>query len=122
LETQPSTENKEQEEAFEEVDEDAENIQENVEMPQPTLRRSTWVINPPKRYEDYISSISLISNEGEPCCYQEAMDGIESAKWKIAMKEEMDALEKNKTWDLVELPKGRKSCWLQMGLQTEKGC
>jgi hypothetical protein len=27
---------------------------------------------------------------------------------KVAMKEEMDALEKNKTWDLVELSKERK--------------
>jgi hypothetical protein len=90
-------------------------------MPQPTLRRSTWARNPPKRYEDYISSISLISNEGEPCCYQEVMDVIESAKWKIAMKEEMDALEKNKTWDLVELPKGRKVVGCKWVYKLKKG-
>ena len=29
----------------------------------------------------------------------------ESDKWKLELKEEMDSLEKNKTWDLVELPK-----------------
>ena len=28
-------------------------------------------------------------------------------KWKLAMKEEMDSLEKNKTWDLMELPESR---------------
>ena len=28
-------------------------------------------------------------------------------EWKNAMKIEMEALEKNKTWDLVELPKGK---------------
>jgi hypothetical protein len=39
----------------------------------------------------------LITNDGEPSCYQEAMDDVESAKWKIAMEEEMDVLEKNKT-------------------------
>jgi hypothetical protein len=69
LETQPSTEDKEHEEDFEDIDEDAENIQENVEMSQPTLRRSTQVINPPKKYGYYTSFVSLISNEGEPCCY-----------------------------------------------------
>ena len=74
-------------------------------MPQPSLRRSTRVENPPKRYDDFISPVALISNDGEPSCYHEAMS---NAKWKIAMKEEMDALEKNKTWDFVELPKGRK--------------
>ena len=68
-------------------------------MPQPT--RSIRFINPPKRYEDYISFVSLISNEGEPCCYQEEMDGIESDKWKITMKDEMDALKRNKTWGLI---------------------
>jgi N-acyl-L-homoserine lactone synthetase len=29
-------------------------------------------------------------------------------KWKIVMKEEMDALDKNKTWGLVELPNNSK--------------
>ena len=43
----------------------------------------------------------------------------ESAKWKLAMKEEMDSLEKNKTWDLVELPNG---FWLQVGLQAKEIC
>ena len=31
-----------------------------------------------------------------------------SAKWKLAMKEEMYSLKKKKTWDMVELPKARK--------------
>jgi hypothetical protein len=42
LETQPSTGKEEHEEVPKEEDEDAKNFQENVEMPQPTLRRSTW--------------------------------------------------------------------------------
>jgi hypothetical protein len=84
------------------------NNQENVDMPQPSLRRSTQVRNPPIRYDDYVSSVALISNDGEPSCYQEAMEVFESVKWKEAMKEEMDALDMNKTWDLVELPKERK--------------
>lgn len=85
LETHPSTKNREQEEAFEE-DEDVEKLQENVEIPQLYLRRSTRVINPSKRYDDYVSSIAPIFNDQEPSCYQEAMDGTKNAKWKIAMK------------------------------------
>jgi hypothetical protein len=32
----------------------------------------------------------------------------DSKLWKKAMVEEMDALDKNEAWDLVELPTGRK--------------
>eukprot|EP00253_Pinus_taeda_P028961 PITA_28961 len=38
---------------------------------------------------------------------QEAVDDTNSEKWKMAMKERIDSLAKNNTWDLVELPKGR---------------
>jgi hypothetical protein len=82
LETHPSSEKKEHEEVPKEEDEDAKNIQENVDMPQPSLRISTWVKNPPRRHDEYVSSVDLISNDGEPSCYQEVMDGTESAKWK----------------------------------------
>jgi hypothetical protein len=30
-------------------------------------------------------------------------------KWEQGMKEEMDSLENNQTWDLVQLPYGKKS-------------
>lgn len=37
----------------------------------------------------------------EPDCYEEA---VKEEKWKEAMKEEMNAITKNATWSLVELP------------------
>lgn len=37
------------------------------------------------------------------------MQVIDSDKWKLAMKEEMNSLQKNKTWILTELPKGKKA-------------
>ena len=52
--------------------------------------------------------MALVSIDGEPSCYQEEIKVSESAQWKKYMKEEMDALERNKTCDLVELLKGRK--------------
>jgi hypothetical protein len=30
-------------------------------------------------------------------------------KWFVAMKEELDALRKNKTWELTTLPRGKKA-------------
>ncbi|GKB34227.1 retrotransposon protein, putative, ty1-copia subclass, partial [Tanacetum coccineum] len=44
----------------------------------------------------------------EPLTYQETVACEESSKWKDAMKEEMDSLRKNKTWELVDHPAGQK--------------
>ena len=49
----------------------------------------------------------MITKDGEPSCYQEAIDDADSKIWKKAMEEEMDSLAKNNTWDLVELHEGR---------------
>jgi len=72
-----------------------------------TLRRSTREIRTPKVYEDSTSSFALITGDGEPSCYQEAVDDTYSRKWKSTMEEEIDSLAKNNTWDLVELTEGR---------------
>jgi hypothetical protein len=108
LKTQPSLERQEHEEFLEEENEDAENIQETQDMPQQSLRRSTRVKNPSTRYDDCVSYVALVSIVVEPTFYKEEIKVSESAQWKNDMKEEMDALEKNKTWDLVELPNDRK--------------
>ncbi|GJR85813.1 retrotransposon protein, putative, ty1-copia subclass [Tanacetum coccineum] len=44
----------------------------------------------------------------EPLTYQEAVACEDNSKWKAAMKEEMDSLRKNKTWELVDHPAGQK--------------
>ena len=40
---------------------------------------------------------------------QTVSEAIQDPKWKIAMDDEMAAQEKNKTWDLVTLPDGKRS-------------
>jgi hypothetical protein len=72
-----------------------------VDDPQTSLRRSTRVRNPPRRYDDFVSSVSLSTNDNEPLCYQDTVKGSNNDKWKEAMKDEMNALEKNAIWDLV---------------------
>ena len=42
-----------------------------------------------------------------PTCYNEAVNSTESRKWQRAMKDEMEALEDNATYDLVPPPEGR---------------
>ncbi|MCO5548205.1 hypothetical protein L7F22_001662 [Adiantum nelumboides] len=41
----------------------------------------------------------------EPTCFEEVAENV---KWQEAMKEEMDALYGNETWELVPLPKCKK--------------
>ena len=43
--------------------------------------------------------------------YREAEISSESKMWKDAMEEEMRSLHKNNTWELIELPKGKKDLW-----------
>ena len=63
MENQFSNDSKKQEEVYGErqVIEDEE-IQENVETPQPTPRRSTMERNPPKRYTDIVSIVLFIDD------------------------------------------------------------
>ena len=55
-----------------------------------------------------IRFILSITND-DPRTVREAVNFEDSKLWKKAMVEEMDALDKNEAWDIVELPAGRKS-------------
>ena len=49
----------------------------------------------------------MLTDEGEPECFQEAYK-VETRKHKKReMEEKMDSLLKHKTWELVKPPKGR---------------
>ncbi|GJX41309.1 gag-pol polyprotein, partial [Tanacetum coccineum] len=48
----------------------------------------------------------LLTEEGEPSTLQEALNNPDVSFWKEAMQEEIEALHKNKTWELVPLPGG----------------
>ncbi|GJU39118.1 retrovirus-related pol polyprotein from transposon TNT 1-94 [Tanacetum coccineum] len=75
----------------------------------------------PLRFQDesnmaaYAFVVAEEEDTHEPLTYQEAVACEDSSKWKAAMKEEMDSLRKNKTWELVDYPTRQKlvSCkWL----------
>jgi hypothetical protein len=48
-----------------------------------------------------------LTDSGEPDCYEEAMQVDTKKKWEQGMKEEMDSLVNNQTWDLVQFPAGK---------------
>jgi hypothetical protein len=50
----------------------------------------------------------LLTDSSEPECYEEAMRVDTKIKWEQGMKQEMDSLEKNHTWDLVQLLAGKR--------------
>ena len=88
---------------------------------QQSLWRSIRDINFQNKYGDFVTSVAFISNEGEPGNYQEALKVSYSDKWKLAMKEEMDSLAKNKTWDLVDLLESRKVVGYKWVYKLKKG-
>ncbi|KAK0578126.1 hypothetical protein LWI29_005411 [Acer saccharum] len=70
-----------------------------------TPRRSTRPHVPNKRYLHYL----LLTDAGEPEYYDKACQGEDASKWELAMKDEMKSLVSNQTWELTELPKGKKT-------------
>jgi len=56
-------------------------------------------------YDEGMNSLfALYCHVDDPIHFE---DAIKDRKWIEAMDEEMNAIERNKTWDLVELPKGK---------------
>ncbi|KAL5751853.1 hypothetical protein ACOSQ2_022360 [Xanthoceras sorbifolium] len=83
-----------------------ETVQEELDAPE--LRRSSRVPKPIQRYSPSLHYL-LLTDSGEPECYDEAMQVEDSVKWESAMRDEMDSLMSNQTWELAELPPGKKA-------------
>ncbi|KAH9725713.1 hypothetical protein KPL70_007982 [Citrus sinensis] len=54
-------------------------------------------------------TVSALTEDGEPSTFHKALESSDIALWMTAMQEEIEALHKNKTWELVPLPRGRKA-------------
>ncbi|CAI7812883.1 unnamed protein product [Closterium sp. NIES-54] len=58
---------------------------------------------------------SPVEMPGEPATLKEALERSDAEEWKKAIESELKSIEENGTWELVELPEGRKaitSKWL----------
>ncbi|KAI3742955.1 hypothetical protein L1987_60654 [Smallanthus sonchifolius] len=59
----------------------------------------------------------LLLADDEPTTFKEA---VQYNDWKRAMKAELDSIEKNQTWDLVDLPAGHKTIGLKWVYKLKK--
>jgi hypothetical protein len=87
-----------------------EEAEEEEEPHTPVLRRSVRDKRQPERYSppDFHSNFALYITNDDPRTIREVVNSEDSKLWKKAMVEEMDALDKNEAWDIVEFPSGRK--------------
>ena len=61
----------------------------------------------PRRFPD--EEHVLLTDEGEPETFEEAKEDTHNRKWLSAMQDEMDSLHENHTYELTELPKGKRA-------------
>jgi len=102
---------------FEIMDEGADSVEEElieseeeVDLQTLAVRRFDRERRPVDKYSplDFCSTFVLFAVSDEPRSVKEAVNSEECKLWKNAMVEEMEALDKNEAWDLVELPDGMK--------------
>jgi transposase InsO family protein len=88
-----------------------EEAEEEEEPHTPVLRRSVRDKRQLERYSppDFRSKFALSITDDDPRTVREVVNSEDSTLWKKAMIEEMDALDNNEKWDIVDLPVGRKS-------------
>lgn len=79
------------------------------ERPQRIRRRPAWMeeyeVSGIDQTDDPLTHFVLFS-DCDPTTFEEA---VKEAKWRTAMDEEIAAVERNNTWELMELPKGHKT-------------
>ena len=87
-------------------------IRSNPESTEDPIRRSGRVPRQPDRYYGFLvrddDPIELDENNEDPISYMDAMQRTDSEKWLRAMKSEMESMEINSVWTLVDPPDGVK--------------
>ena len=82
---------------------------EPVEAP---LKRSGRIPHQSDRYYNFLvwdgDPIELDENDEDPITYIEAMQRPDSQKWLKIIRSEMESMEINSVWTLVDLPEGIK--------------
>ena len=77
------------------------------EVAEPVQRRSGRERAPPDYFGHWVFQVDEKSNE--PASFKDALASPDRAEWQNAMEKELESLQTNDVWDLVELPEGRKA-------------
>ena len=75
------------------------------EVSEPVRRQSA---REKRRPDFYGYRVTVADTSGDPTSIKEALTSPDKAHWTNAMEKEMESLQTNKVWDLVELPKDRR--------------
>ena len=89
---------------------DTEDVQEDLptdSTAEPTLRRSGRERRPPDYYGVEANTVGELQNE--PASFDDVLQSSKRDKWMNAMEQEMKSLKENEVWEMVELPKDRKT-------------
>ena len=84
-------------------DEEVYPTRQRVDLSNVTLRQLAKQLPPPKRHR-YAAECAMFTLDDEPCSLKDAQESDDWPKWKKAMDEEIQALNKNKTWEIVDRP------------------
>lgn len=89
------------------------------ERPHRVRRRPGWMVDFEldgiNQSEDTLTNFVLFS-DCDPTVFEEA---AKESKWKKAMNEEIAAIERNNTWELVDLPQGHKTIGVKWVYKTK---
>ncbi len=126
-ETVPCTseaETKAESEAESEAEPEAEETPEETSEPEAeeTHRYPSRQRAQPVRYgqDEYINA-AILENNPASASVEEALSCDDSEGWKAAADSEYQSLIENKTWDLVELPSGRKTIGSKWVFKAKRG-
>ena len=100
-------------------------IRSNPEPIVQPSRRSGRVLHPPDRYYGYLvqdgDPVELDENNEDPITYMDAMQRFDSELWLEAMKSEMESIEINHVWTLVDIPEGIKPIGCKWIFKRKRG-
>ncbi|KAG8480687.1 hypothetical protein CXB51_025275 [Gossypium anomalum] len=85
-------------------------------------RRPIREICMPARFDDMVVYALPIADDDILSTYTKVRSNPDGVKWNQAMNEEMQSLHKNRTWELVTLPKGKKAIgckWILLPLVAQ---
>jgi len=120
------TENNEPVHELVQLNENAEPVQLNeneteIEQTEPSTSNSRPQrnIKRPSRLEDY--ELNFVECD-IPSTYEEAVSCSDSKQWEQAIKEELEALDENKTWNIVSLPSNQKVVDYKWVFKVKRNC